>query len=88
MCFVARAGSMLVACNWVRLFSGVDDGDMIALDENEAYHLDSYVDENWRGNRVSGALSSRVRLFEQQRGCTAIYARISVFNRKSLKSAL
>jgi GNAT superfamily N-acetyltransferase len=87
MCFVARAGSTLVACNWVRLFPGVDDGDMIALGEGEAYHFDIYVDENWRGSRVGGALSSHIRLFEQQRGCMAIYTRISVFNRKSLKAA-
>ncbi len=87
LCFVAHAGSALVAYNWVRLRPGVDDGDMLALAQGEAFHLDSYVDENWRGHRIEGALSSRMRLFEQQQGYVAAYTRISVFNRKSLRSS-
>lgn len=86
MCFVARAGSTLVAYNWVRLRPGIDDGDMIALTDKEAFHLDTYVDENWRGQRVSAALSSRMRLFEKRHGYTAAYSKVSVFNRKSLRS--
>jgi hypothetical protein len=77
----------LVAFNWVRLRPGVDDGDMIALDDREPFHFDSYVDENWRGNRIEAALSSRMRLFEKRHGCTTTYTKISVFNRKSLRSS-
>jgi GNAT superfamily N-acetyltransferase len=87
VCFVARAGSEVVAFNWVRLCPGVDDGNMIALADREAFHLDSYVDEDWRGNRIEAALSSRMRLFEKQLGCTTTYTKISVFNRKSLRSS-
>jgi GNAT superfamily N-acetyltransferase len=86
-CFMARAGSELVAYNWVRLRPGVDDGDMIALANREAFHFDSYVDENWRGHRIEAALSSRMRLFEKQHGCTTTYTKISVLNRKSLRSS-
>jgi L-amino acid N-acyltransferase YncA len=60
---------------------------MIALADREAFHLDSYVDEDWRGNRIEAALSSRMRLFEKQLGCTTTYTKISVFNRKSLRSS-
>jgi L-amino acid N-acyltransferase YncA len=60
---------------------------MIALADREAFHFDSYVHENWRGNRIQEALSSRMRLFEKQSGCTATYTKISVFNRKSLRSS-
>ena len=87
VCFVARAGTTLVAYNWVRLQPGVDDGDMIALADGQAFHLDSYVDENWRGRRIEAALSSRMRLFEKQHGCVATYTKISAFNSKSLRSA-
>jgi hypothetical protein len=87
MCFVARARSELVAFNWVRLRPGVDDGDMIALAEREAFHLDSYVAETWRGHRIEAALSSRMRLFEKEQGCTTAYTKISVLNRKSLRSS-
>jgi GNAT superfamily N-acetyltransferase len=87
VCFVARADATLVAYNWVRLRPGVDDGDMIALADGEAFHLDSYVNENWRGHRIEAALSSRMRVFEKQHGCTATYTKIGAFNRKSLKSA-
>jgi GNAT superfamily N-acetyltransferase len=87
LCFVAHAGSTLVAYNWVRLRPGVDDGDMIALAGGEAFHLDSYVDENWRGHRIEGALSSRMRLYEQEQGCAVAFTKISVFNRKSLRSS-
>jgi ribosomal protein S18 acetylase RimI-like enzyme len=87
LCFVARAASEIVAYNWVRLRPGPDDGDMIALADREAFHFDSYVHENWRGNRIQEALSSRMRLFEKQSGCTATYTKISVFNRKSLRSS-
>lgn len=38
LCFVARAASEIVAYNWVRLRPGVDDGDMLALAEGEAFH--------------------------------------------------
>ncbi|MGA8567361.1 MAG: hypothetical protein WB580_06165 [Candidatus Binataceae bacterium] len=86
-CFIARAGSELVAYNWLRLRPGVDDGDMISLADREAFHFDSYVDENWRGHRIEAALSSRMRLFEKQRGYTEAYTKISTFNRKSLKSS-
>jgi hypothetical protein len=86
-CFVAHAGSTLVAYNWVRLSPGVDDGDMIALAHGEAFHLNSYVDLDWRGHRIEGALSSLMRLFEQQQGYTTAYTRISVFNRKSMRSS-
>lgn len=87
VCFVAHAGLELVAFNWVRLRPGVDDGDMIALAEREAFHFDSYVDENWRGHRIEAALSSRMRLFEKQQSCATTYTKISVFNRKSLRSS-
>jgi GNAT superfamily N-acetyltransferase len=87
LCFVARAASEIVAYNWVRLRPGPDDGDMIALADREAFHFDSYVHENWRGNRIQEALRSRMRLFEKQSGCTATYTKISVFNRKSLRSS-
>lgn len=83
----SRADAALVAYNWVRLRPGLDDADMLALADGEAFHLDSYVDENWRGNRIEAALSSRLRLFEKQQGYTAAYTKISVFNRKSIKSA-
>ena len=43
---------------------------MISLADREAFHFDSYVDENWRGHRIEAALSSRMRLFEKQRGYT------------------
>jgi len=43
LCFVARAASELVAFNWVRLRPGVDDGDLIALADREAFHFDSYA---------------------------------------------
>jgi hypothetical protein len=65
----------------------VDDGDLIALADREAFHLDSYVNENWCGNRIEAALSSCMRLFEKQSGCTTTYTKISVFNRKSLRSS-
>jgi hypothetical protein len=87
VCFVARAGPTLVAYNWARLHPGIDDGDMIALAEGEAFHLDIYVDENWRGGRVRDAITSRMFLFEKQQGYRTAYAKFSVFNRKSLKSA-
>jgi GNAT superfamily N-acetyltransferase len=86
ICFVARSASRLVAYNWVRFRPGIDDGDMIALAEREAFHLDTYVEQNWRGHRIGAALSSRMRLFEQQLGCSTVYAKVSVFNRKSIKS--
>jgi len=87
LCFVARTASEIVAYNWVRLRPGPDDGDMIALADREAFHLDSYVHENWRGNRIEASLSSRMRLFEKQSGCTTTYTKISAFNRKSLRSS-
>jgi GNAT superfamily N-acetyltransferase len=87
VCFIARAGSTLVAHHWVRLRPGVDDGDMIALADGEAFHLDLYVDEKWRGSRVRAALTSRMLLFDKQRGYTAAYTKMNVFNRKAMKSA-
>jgi hypothetical protein len=87
LCFVARTASKIVAYNWVRLRPGADDADMIALVDGEAFHLDAYVHENWRGNRIEAALSSGMRLFEKQSGCTTAYTKISVFNRKSLRSS-
>jgi hypothetical protein len=79
MCFVARAGSTLVACNWVRLFPGVDDGDMIALGEGEAYHFDIYVDETCV---VAGLAARSVRICACSNNSAAArrYTRGSVFS--------
>jgi hypothetical protein len=87
VCFIARAGSTLVAYNWVRLRPGVDDGDMLALAEGEAFHLDLYVDENWRGSRVRAEITSRMLVFDKLRGYTTAYTKINVLNRKAMKAA-
>ncbi|MGH8012954.1 MAG: GNAT family N-acetyltransferase [Candidatus Binataceae bacterium] len=86
VCFIARAGSKLVAYSWIRLRPGPEEGEMIALSEHEMYSFDLYVDDNWRGNRIYTALGTRSRIFCQERGCTAGYARVSVTNRKSQKA--
>jgi len=87
VCFIARAGSKLVAYNWIRLRPGVDDGDMLALADGEVFHLDLYVDENWRGSRVRAAITSLMLVFDKQHGYTTAYTKINVFNRKAMKSA-
>src|ERR1700681_3886340 len=66
---------------------GVDDGDMLALADGEAFHLDLYVDEKWLGSRVRAALTSRMLVFDKQYGYTAAFTKINVFNRKAMKSA-
>jgi GNAT superfamily N-acetyltransferase len=85
-CFLARAGSKLVAYNWIRLRPGPEEGEMIALGEHEMYSFDLYVDENWRGNRIYTALGTRTRMFCKERGYTTAFARVSVGNRKSQKA--
>jgi GNAT superfamily N-acetyltransferase len=86
VCFVARAGSKLVAYNWIRLRPGPDEGDMIALAKGEVYSFDLYVDENWRGNRIYTALGTQARVFCKRQGYTTAYSRVSVTNRKSQKA--
>jgi len=85
MCFVARAGSTLVAYDWFRFRPGPEDGDMIALGEGEVFLFDLHVDENWRGHRIQGAIGTRIRFFCKQQGYTTAYTQISAMNRKSLK---
>jgi GNAT superfamily N-acetyltransferase len=85
MCFVARAGSTMVAYDWFRFRPGSDDGDMIALGEGEVFMFDLYVHENWRGHWIHSAISSRIRLFCKEQGYTTAYTKISVTNRKSLR---
>lgn len=85
-CFVARCGSRLAGYDWIRLRPGPDDGDMIALREGELYSFDLYVDENWRGHRVAGALGTQAHLLMKQQGYKTSYARVSVFNRRSIKN--
>jgi hypothetical protein len=82
VCFIARVGSTVVAHHWVRLRPRIDDGDMLALADGEAFHLDLYVDEKWRGSRVRAALTSRMLIFDKQHGYTAAFTKINVFNRK------
>jgi GNAT superfamily N-acetyltransferase len=85
VCLVARVGFVIVGYTWARLRPGPDDGDMLALAEHEAFGFDLYVDPKWRGHRIQTALLSRQSLFCKQQGYTAIYAKVSVINRKSLK---
>ncbi|MGH7914580.1 MAG: GNAT family N-acetyltransferase [Candidatus Binataceae bacterium] len=86
VCFLARAGSKLVAYNWIRLSPGPEEGEMIALAVDEMYSFDLYVDENFRGNRIYTALGVRSRTFCKERGYVTAYARVSVMNRKSQKA--
>jgi GNAT superfamily N-acetyltransferase len=85
VCFVARVGFAIAGYTWARLRPGPDDGDMLALAEHEAFDFDLYVDPKWRGHRIQTALASRERLFCKQQGYAAIYTKVSVINRKSLK---
>ena len=57
VCFIARSGSQLVAYSWIRLRPGPEEGEMIALSAGEMYSFDLYVDENYRGNRVTPHLA-------------------------------
>jgi hypothetical protein len=63
VCFIARAGSTLVAYNWVRLRPGVDDGDMLALAEGEqlvdASHRPARARLRYRGSAGCGSRPTR-----------------------------
>lgn len=83
MCFLARAGSTIVAYDWFRVRPGPDDGDMLALDEGEVFLLDLFVDEKWRGHGIQGAIGTRLRSFCKEQGYTKAYTKIAVTNRKS-----
>jgi GNAT superfamily N-acetyltransferase len=85
VCFVARAGSTLVGYDWIRWRPGVDDGDMIALAENEIYSFDLYVGEDWRGRKIAAALGTRAHLFLKKQGYATAYSRVSLMNRNSVK---
>jgi hypothetical protein len=86
VCFVARAGTEIVAYNWVRMRPGPDDGDTIALGAGEAYQFDAYVDDNWRGHRIVARLWSAMHLYETQQGYTTAYSKVSLLNRKSQRA--
>jgi GNAT superfamily N-acetyltransferase len=87
LCLVARAGSTLVGYDWIRFRPGPDDGDMIALSQGDLYSFDLYVDENWRGHRVAAALVTQSYIFLKGQGYKTLYARVSVFNRKSVRNS-
>jgi GNAT superfamily N-acetyltransferase len=87
LCLVARAGSTLVGYDWIRFRPGPDDGDMIALFEGDLYSFDLYVDENWRGHRVAAELVTESYIFLRGGGYNTLYARVSVFNRKSVRNS-
>jgi GNAT superfamily N-acetyltransferase len=63
VCFVACVGFAIAGYTWARLRPGIDDSDILALGEREAFDFDLYVDPKWRGHRIQTALSSRERLF-------------------------
>ena len=87
LCLIARAGSTLVGYDWIRFRPGPDDGDMIALSQGDVYSFDLYVDENWRGHRVAAALVTQSYTFLKGQGYKTLYARVSVFNRKSVRNS-
>lgn len=87
MCFIARAGEKIVAYEWFRVRPGPDDGDMIALNQGEVFLFDSYVDEEWRGHGILGAIGTRIRSYCKEQGYTKAYTKIAVTNRKSWRGA-
>jgi hypothetical protein len=87
LCLVARAGSTLVGYDWIRFRPGPDDADTIALSQGDVYSFDLYVDENWRGHRVAAALLTQSHIFLKGQGYKSLYARVSVFNRKSVRNS-
>jgi GNAT superfamily N-acetyltransferase len=87
LCLVARAGSTPVGYDWIRFRPGPDDGDIIGLSQGDLYSFDLYVDENWRGHRVAAALVTQSYIFLKGQGYKTLYAKVSVFNRKSVRNS-
>jgi GNAT superfamily N-acetyltransferase len=86
LCFIAEIDGRIVAFNWL-VFGGESDGFYrIELGPREAYCMDAFTAEPFRGKAIHTELLSRILLRAREDGCRVAYTRVGVLNSASWKT--
>jgi len=86
VCFIAEVEGRVVAFNWL-VFGGEDDEFYrLELAPGEAYCMDAFTAEPFRGQAIHTELLSRILIRAREDGCRVAYTRVGVLNSASWKT--
>lgn len=89
-CFVAKAEGEIIHYNWLA-FDWADSlepelGFFIVLGEGQAFCLDGYTKEPWRGNGVHAAVLAAMLRFLRRRGYRTAYTNVGLEKKSAWKT--
>ena len=87
LCFLGKIGTEVVHYNWIS-FNWDESlaGRFLHLKENEAFFLDAFTLEKWRGEKIYPAVQYQLFHYLKQRGYRKIYTLVDTDNRSSKKT--
>jgi len=86
LCFLGKIKTEIVHYNWIS-FNWDESlaGRFLHLKENEAYFLDAFTLEEWRGGNIYPAVQYHLLDYLKQRGYRKVYTLVDTDNRPSRK---
>jgi GNAT superfamily N-acetyltransferase len=85
-CFVAKADGRVVAFNWTRFSSGIDDGCTVVLGPGEIYTTNAFTAPGYRGQKIHTETLAYMLHAAKVEGYRDAYTQVSVLNRASRKT--
>lgn len=82
VCFIARIGGAIVACNWIRVKSAWAY-QKIRLQEDEIFMTDAFTARPWRGKQIHTALNYAMLQYARDRGYRTAYTLLNASNTNS-----
>lgn len=86
-CFLVKIENKIIHYNWVSYYWEESlGGRFIVLKKNEAFCLDAYTQEKWRGQGIYPAAHYQMLHFLQKKGYRKAYTLVDLDNRSSRKT--
>ena len=85
-CFVAKAGSRVVAAGWIGFHEVLQLPFSVVLKADEAYITGARTAQAWRGKGIHPELEYRRILYAREAGYRTVYVAISADNGRSRRS--
>ncbi len=87
LCFLGKIGTEIVHYNWIS-FNWEESlaGRFLHLKENEAFFLDAFTPEKWRGEKIYPAVQYHIFHYLKQIGYRKVFTLVDIDNRSSKKT--